>query len=668
MKKRLRVLAALLATVMCVTACGNDTGNKGSSSSSSQPKESQAASEEKQDEPKMYWEMLDEVSDTSELPDWTGEKLEITVWVAGGTDALFGEISDTNVVYKEIERVTGVVINAEDSFTNGGDTIDAKLPKVIASGDLPTMIYGYNIDSQVQELYNRGYLADLTEYYENGSLDHVLYWLPLEEMEDLLYSHLRGEDGKLFLLPQVDGIAYQMAAGYSVPELDQEFYTRYGVTPRSQANVTTGYGLYVRDDVLKAVRPEALTGAEIKEIYMENGSFTEEQIYDLKLETMEDFVDLLKDIKAELAKGDYKAANGEEMEVTYGPNSEADNWDWMNSLNAMIGGFTTDYFTMLTRENAENGTMFTWSFKDDLYVDYMKTLNGLVREDIISQNSLVDNATIFMEKIKNGHYAVTYSKPMTSYVPEGVDWQYRPVWVDLEYDVTVPLEGIGTLAYYGIFKDSVPEGQMDQLIHYIDYINSMIGRNLLFYGPASAGLFTVDEDGNRTYTDPELEACMVNNEDNGANVKYGLHHQSTSQQSFKNCWPYVVYETQLCPNYKNKANVERTEKRAFTYFNPGTLSGKSWAENVVKIDNDYTFYGIGLNVESIAEFWTARAGFENQMKKTIVAASDAEFDTQLQALWDYAEEFGLTDEALKEYNALVMETNYNSFKAAGFVD
>jgi len=291
-----------------------------------------------------------------------------------------------------------------------------------------------------------------------------------------------------------------------------------------------------------------------------------------------------------------------------------------------------------------------------------------VREDVISQNSMVDNAATFMEKLKNGHYVFTYNQPMSSYQPTDVEWGYRPLWLDVAYDTTVTMEGLGILSYYAIFKDAVPEGQMDQLIHYIDYINSMIGRNLLFYGPASAGLFTVDENGNRTYTDPELAECMLRNVDNGANVKYGLHHGNVTQTSFKQGWPYVVYETHLQPNYKEKANEERTEKRAFRYFNSGTLPGKSWTETVLQIDSDYTMSGIGLNVESIAEFWTARAGFENQMKKVLVSATDAEFDTQLQALWDYAEEFGLTDEALKEYNELVIKENYNSFKAAGFVD
>lgn len=668
-KKRLRVLAALMAAAMCVTACGNEPASDMKTSvESDQTKESSVTSEADQQEMKNYWEMLDEVSDTSELPDWTGEKLEITVWDAAGTDAIFGKISEDNVTFKEIERVTGVVINAEDSFSNGGDSIDAKLPKLIASGEFPTLIKGYNISSQFHDLYENGYLADLTEYYENGSLDHLQHWLPVEELEELLYSKERAEDGSLFLIPSVNPFPFHLAVGYSVPELNAEYYNTYGTRPTHEGGLRSSECLYIRDDVLKAVRPEALTAAEIEDIYMANGKFTEEEIFDLKLKSTADFVELLRDIKEELASGDYVGLNGEAMEVTYGPNTDTDNWGWMVQLNPAIGGFMANYFTLLTEEGAADGTMFEWGFKSDIYVDYMKTLNGLVREDIISQNSLVDNAATFDEKKVNGHYAVLYGSGSSGIKTDEADWAYRPLWVDMKYDQTVEIQQLPTVEYYGIFKDSVPEEQMDQLIHYIDYMCSMVGINCVMYGPESAGLFTVDADGNRVYTDPQLEAAMVYGEDSKLPVKYGLHNLNMVEHTFKHGFICGTVLDWFMPSYKAKATMERKESDAFINFNPGTLPGKSLAENCIMADSSVNMYSIGLNVESIAEFWKARAGFEDQMKKVLVAMSDEEFDSQLKALWDYAEEFGLTDETLKEFNELLIKENYNAFKSAGFVD
>ena len=397
-KTIMKTLAALLAVSTFMTACGNSEVSESIESTNS----AKESSEEAKEQPKMYWEMLDEVSDSSELPDWTGEKLEITVWAAGGTDAVFGKIPENNVTYKEIERVTGIVINVEDSITNGGDSIDAKLPKLIASGDFPTLVYGHDNIEHFKDLYDNGYLADLSEYYENGSLDHVQYWLPMDKMETTVYSKLRAEDGADFLIPSTVLPKYHMAADYSVPEIDLEYFNLYGQSPENGGGASHGAAIWVRDDVLKAVRPDALTAAEIKEIYVENGTFTEEQIFDLKLKSTQDLVDLLHDIKEELASGEYVGLDGGEVEVTYGPDSGADNWGWMKNLPPVFSGFVGDYFTILTKEGAADGSLFEWGFKSDVYLEHMKTLNGLVRDDIISQNSLVDNAATFNEKLNNG--------------------------------------------------------------------------------------------------------------------------------------------------------------------------------------------------------------------------------------------------------------------------
>ena len=667
-RKMTRLLALLLAMVMCVSmaACGNEKpqDNQGDVAADVKPN----TGENTEESSKNYWEMLDEVTDSSQLPDWTGEKLEINVWRAEGTDRVFGELSDTNVTFKEIERVTGIVINAEESFANGGETIDAKLPKLLATNDFPTMIIGYNIGEQMNELYENGYLYDLTEYYDNGTLDHLQYWLPVDQMEDQLYHELRAEDGSLFMLPVVvNAHTMHQIAGYSVPEIDNEYFNIYGKAPQNKGEMASTTCLYVRDDVLQAVRPGAASAAELKAHYIENGTFSEDQIFDLGLKTTEDFVQLMYDIQAELATGKYVGLDGRPMEVTYGPSSETDNWPWMVQLAPAISGYAGDYFTILSQENSKNGTMFEWGFKNEYVLDHMKLLNGLVRDDVISQNSLVDNSALFEEKVNNGHYAVTYGRNPAAVGQGQADWGYRPIWIDSTYNKTYSFSGgAGTNTYAAIFKSTVTEEQLDQLMHYVDYINSMVGINMLFWGPESAGLFTYDENGNRMYTDPELEACMLYKEDNGANVKYGLMNPDVAQRTFNEAFPLGPWEQLFKPSYTMKSSLERQESDAFIYFNPGTISGKSLTDVAVRVNDIGKMYSTGLQVPAIGEFWTARAGFENQMKKVIAAESDAEYEAQLQALWEYAEEFGLTDEALKEYNELIIGLNYQKYKDAGF--
>ena len=61
-----------------------------------------------------------------------------------------------------------------------------------------------------------------------------------------------------------------------------------------------------------------------------------------------------------------------------------------------------------------------------------------------------------------------------------------------------------------------------------------------------------------------------------------------------------------------------------------------------------------------------RDGFEKQLKKLIVAKPD-KFDEELKNTIQYCEDNSLTEETLKEFNDLFIETNRAELKAAGLV-
>lgn len=669
-KKIAKSMALLMATMMFVTGCGktevdNDQTSTGAS-------ESTAASETTV-EPvvKNYWEMLDEVSDTSELPDWTGDTLEVSIWVAGGNDYVFGSISDTNVTFKELERVTGIKFVVDDCYGNGGDSIDAKMPKIVASKEYPTIVWGWNVMSQMNTLYDNGLLADLTEYYENGDLDQLLKWAPLEEMEELLYSKMRAEDGSLFLLPAVSNMTgYWDTTGYYPEGYDPTWWASLA-NPQDPSGLYTINGIWVRDDIIQALYPEAMSYQDIVDTYLEKGTFTEEQIYDLGLNSAEDFYELLRDIKELISSGDYVGLDGREMEVTYGPNADSDNWEWMTSLPKVLKGFSinTNYFVTGDR-TAKDGNLLVNAYSSDEYVDFMKELNALVLDDVIAQNSLVDNAASWDEKILNGHYAVTYGSLNTR--PDNIDgseggWAYRPIWVKHDSDMTYGGFGsVATVQNFGIFKDTLTDEQMDQLIHALNYLYSPVGINNFYWGPESAGLFTVDENGVRSYTDPEVEAAMIFNEDNGAPLKYGLVNSAMSEPSFCVLAMNNMGSLTLGPRNLNFDKLPKDAKMAVGRFNPGLLEGMSVSVNQVRVNSTCNMYsGAALAIPGNKQFWDAREGFENQMKKTIVAK---DFDVELQKLIKYAEDNGLTAETTKAWNDLWIEANRVPLEAVGLLD
>lgn len=619
-----------------------------------------------------YWELLDKVTDTSELPDWPGEKLDVTIWVAGGSEVMFGAISDTNVTFKELERVTGVRFNVEKSYGNGGDPIDAKLPKVIASKNLPTMIYGWNINTQMQELFDRGYLADLTEYYENGYLDQVLEISPLE-LTDVWEKIVDIKTGSYYQIPVSGMVGNYKKSDYKPDWYDETFYNTWNNYPATAGGNTALSCMYVRDDILLELYPDAHSAQELVDIYLERGEFTREEIFDIPLKSTEDVANLWRDIKELLDEGGFYGIDGKDMEVTYGPSSTEDNWNWMKVLPSVIYGLSQNqaYFTYADMNATSEDQIVQYAFSSEKYYEYFKLINELVNEDVISKNSLVENGTTFDEKFLNGHYAVVYGSNVAGKGSDigkeyDMDWAYRPVWVEMETDVSyTSFNGGGSASTYGIFKSTLSDGQLEQLIHAINYMFSDVGTKNFIWGPRSAGLFTEDAEGNRTYATEELHECMALRIDNGENVKYGLINTYVSSKTY-NTFPYPAEFRLQHPDYLCAPERAGSEEEAFMYYCPGIFS---------EFSNDlvYTakvqcqlYNAVGLQVEGNAQFWKARNGFEQQMKKMLAATPD-KFEAEYQALLQYAEQNGLTEETRQQYNDIFVEANREYFIQYGLI-
>ena len=662
MKNKLRrVFALVLTSVMLMSLCACAQTNK------------PGTTVPRPEGGKYYWEMLDSVKDTSELPDWTGEPLEIKVWVAGGTQAIFGTLSDTNVTFKELERVTGVRFNVSESYGNGGDSIDAKLPKIIASRDLPNMIMGWNIGAQMEELYDNGYLADLTPYIENGALDQVLELYPLEELNEVVWAVLKNKaSGDIYTIPSAAAWSYYDWAGYAPDCYDADYYRLWNSVPNTATGINYSTTMWIRDDVLQALYPDAYTYDELVHTFVEGEDFTKEMIFDIPLKSLDDVVKLFRDMKKLLDSGKYVGTDGRKMEVTYGPNSEADNWDWMQVLPRIISDFTAGsaYFSWTNMNASSEDKVTEYSFKSKKYIDFYKTINTLVNEDVFSKNSLVDNYQTFSEKYNSGHYAVIYgsTKPAQPWeVGKTENWSYRPVYVDIKADLNYQShQTLASLDNWGIFKDTMTDAQLEQLVHAINYLYSDVGVKNFLWGPKSAGLFTEDENGNRTYTTEELKACMLLNEDNGENVKYGLINDKVAQKTFAH-FPYPKDQRYQTPYLLNAPYKERLQSEAMHKYNPAAVDPSYDLSLVTKLPQTNQIYRLGIEIEGVKEFWGARAGFESQMKK-MLAATPENFDKEMQKLFEYAEDNGLTDEVLKEYNDLFVETNKEYLKAYGVID
>ena len=673
MKKVTRAMAMTLASMLCLSACAGEPANN--QTVSGQPVEDSSEVKSTEDiAVKPYWELLNEVSDTSELPDWEGDTLEVSIWFAAGVGQTFTEIPETDVAFKEFERVTGVKFNLEESFDNGGNNIDAKLPMVVGSGDFPTMVIGYGIETQLGELIENGYLTDLTEYYQDGTLDQITKWLPLEEMDQVIYEDAKSNDGRYYLIPNGDSAAQTVKAwsstGYYPEEVyDAEYYSLYGANPANAAGRSGMNAFMVRTDILEALRPDALTMKEIQDIYVKNGTFTEEEIYSVNLNSADEFYAFLREIKELLDSEDYVGLDGNPMEVIYGPHTETDNYYVMCWWLGLLDGAETEYFSYVNFGAEDESELIQYAYESDYFIDYMKDINSLVRDDVIAQDSMLDNMATYQEKLNNLHYAVTYCENMTNVCSDvGAEVDYTPIWVKADFNEEIGGDAAYNFNYYyGIFKDALSEEELDQLMHAINYLNSIVGTNNFYWGPKSAGLFTEDADGNRTYTTEALHNYMVNKEANGEGEKYGLMSTGVVNDVCS-IRPKSLIQGLLNPVYLAADDGERAANDAQKYFCPGVLPGQSRDENAIYVNvEDKIYSSISNEIQGLKDFWAARNGYENQIKKVLVAESDAEFEKQLENLQLYARENGLTDEVKKQHNDMYIEVNRDKLVEAGII-
>lgn len=299
------------------------------------------------------------------------------------------------------------------------------------------------------------------------------------------------------------------------------------------------------------------------------------------------------------------------------------------------------------------------------------TLNGSwVNEDVISQNSLVDNSSAFVEKVNNGNYAVLYADtyPVRAYEVDGSEggWSYRPVWVNTPIDENYG--GITTgadTAFWGIFNDTLTDAQIEQLIHCINYLYSPVGYNNFAWGPASAGLFTVDADGTCTFADEELAANVLKGEGTEAAEKYGI--MCSGADVFTTKPGSAVCSKLLNARYTLANKSERLASSAYTYYCPGILPGMSLKENVDIVNKNSHVYQFGASFEGLQEFWKSRAGFEDQMKK-VMAATPENFETAYQALLQFADEHYLNQESIQVFNDAFVEANRDKLIEMGVIE
>lgn len=635
-----RLTAMLLCTAMAASILSGCTNEDPASSS---PDPSSASNSHTVED---LLEMVDNVEDSSAMPDWEGETLTLRVWNGHGTGDARRDTSSNDVVRPELERIFGIKIDAENSFDNGGQDLPSKMAVLAATNDWPEL--GQNVMNQ--DLVDSGKLYDLTELLPKYA-PH--YYAMLQKASPRSISSGWNGTGKLYNVASFNNTVEAITTLYD--DVDMDKY-KYIAIPEERLGVNTQ--VYVRDDILKLAYPEAKTQDEIEELYLKNGEFTREELYDVPITSKEEAFEFFYKIKEVIDENNI-TENGKPVYATYAFSGQ-DNWALLAGLESGINGIpNVDYFTFFNVQTKKIDVLF----KQDFFKEDMLRFNKFVRDGVASEASLIENNEIFTNKLNNGEYAISYAwliPDNAKLEAAGKPYRYRKVYFDIEQNTSLGLnekEEINmSSGGISIFKDMVKEEDLPRVLAFLDYFYTDAGMNLVTWGPRSAGLFE-EKDGVRQYTDKELEACMVYGEQNNAELKYNLAGSAVDRQF---CGAYLVLELGIrSGGLKNPRYIydltqqERQAGSASNFFSSGLFDQQIKSEGVFKSSHIWNFTN---EVEDIKRFWDVRGtGFEPMMTKVLAAKSNAEFEEAYNNMVQYAEENGLTDEALEACNQLMQE-------------
>jgi len=574
---------------------------------------------------------FNDYKDSDDIPSWEGEKIKITVWNdANATEAYQRyKRSDEDVVTPEFERITGVTYDYDNSFDNAGNAYDAKIAQVIAAEDFPAMAYSI---PELSDLVATNRLYDLTEYIEKYCPNIMRYFGP-DTVYGPIWQEQKNSYGGLYAIPtgeNTTSIREMVKVDGSYDLTDEEIDRIVG------APSTPHGSFWVRDDVLKMIYPESHTYDELQEILDERGYFTEEEIFDVPIETVQDFKDFFYKVHALNIPDDGMG----EVHTTFTHYGQ-DNWMACSVALPLFGysGDCMDYYDI------EEGKL-KFTFQEPWFKDILKFYNQLILDGVASKEALLDTNQIFNEKYTNGRYLISLQRG----APAGNDtnkYKYRRVWVkytngyDKYLNNATPHDSLRKISF---FKDGISEKDLIQALRAIDFAISAPGQKLSLWGPRSAGLYTEDENGKLQYVDENLKNQMLDHSAYGYDLqeKYGL---------YVGPWPG---RPRTYSSMYNPKRYYEGEKSVYGSFNAGFVD-----------PIDYPVYGVSdfyateytTAVNGAKTFWQARASFEEALTRVFAAENDAQFEERYQAVLDLAERNGLTEETLAEYQKAFEEKN-----------
>ena len=556
-----------------------------------------------------------------------GDMMEISVWVTQGSDYVTPAKAKDNVVENWLVDKTNVKVT--NAYGNGGGQWEAMLARLVTSKNFPDLVAcgGGQGPAHFAKLAEIDMMWELTPEMLQKYAPNI--W---EKVPDYMWERIK-VDGKIY------GIPYNFPVDRDVnPELSDEMIETFG------AAVPTNVGTYlwIRDDILKMLYPDAMSYEEIQKLIDEKGRPIGDEVYDVPIETTEDFVKLMRDIK------NLNLKSGNKNVYAFGY-SGADCWVPYAQLGAQMAGYVGHHY--ISSWNTEKNEM-ELPLLGDTVKEAALIQNQLIREKVIDPDSLIHTDTQCKEKVMNGQYAISVLSgldhpPFINQALEssGKSFRYRPLYTKVASQpgygvVKQPVNWGNTV---GILK-TVTEGNLPQILNWMDTQFTDEWEEVRYWGPESAGLYEDKEDGTRYFKNEELNKKFITGESTDIDDTdcYGLQY---------NCGPFFMqYQQQgeWNPSFYNKIKAYSVLPESGCKISP---SSDLVVEPTIAPPMDI-WAAEYADIETVQEFWSSRSKWEDPFRLALTAGSDAEFEEKWNNAVENMKSVVDTDKMMKEVTAV----------------
>lgn len=539
--------------------------------------------------------------------------LKLTVWETQGTDYAPKTQISNNIVEKWLIERTNVVV--ENIYGNGGTQWDPKLTKLIAGDDLPDIVHcgagqGAAHFSKLDQL---GKVWELTPEMLQKYAPDVWEKTPQEYWDRMTVN------GKILGIPYYSRTRKDVNKGIS--DESYSFIKEYKDPIVNDATYASGQYLWVRDDILQKVYPNAKSYDELVALLNERQEKIGEDLLDIPITSTEQFIDFMYKVK------DMGLTENGKTVYAYGYDG-SDNWGALAWLGADMYGYKGHHYTGTWNDKTQRIEI---PLVGDVIKQAAKTQNEMIADKVIDPESLAHTTAMFKEKALNGQYAII---PMTTtgmnaaefnkqLEEKGASFRYRPF-----------ITQVKALDEYGAYKEETLWGESlcilntlseEELYQTLNWINVQFTdeyEEVLNWGPKEADLYVDNEDGTRSFKDERFNQYFIQKDSSALTDEETLGLGGAKYTTVGLFSVKPSYFGKYTPDaYNNAISLIPDAESGFNF--------KSDSEHVTSVKTYppcQAWSSIYADIPEVVTFWGERGQWENSFKLCFAAAPGAEFE------------------------------------------